>query len=119
MTTAGCRNNLETQTKNLSDRKESLCSASPTSHWRLWREDAADHHSPPSCVRGWVSQYLETSTFCEAELKEFVRELVAVNDLEDAAIHRDLVADVEVLHRVVQVVQRRRLQDAVTSDQRP
>ena len=67
-----------------------------------------------------VSRDLETGTLWEAELAlEVLRELVTVNDLEDAAIHRDLVAHVEVLHCVVQVVQRRWLQHAVTSDQRP
>ena len=54
----------------------------------------------------------------EAELTlEVLREFVAVDDLEGTSIHRDFVANVKVLDRVVLVVQWRRLQDAMTSNE--
>ena len=65
-----------------------------------------------------VSRDLGSGPFREAELAlEVLRELIAVDDLEGPSVHRDLVADVKVLDRVVSVVQWRRLLHAMASNE--
>ena len=65
-----------------------------------------------------VSGDLGSGPLGEAELTlEVLREFVAVDDLEGTSIHRDLVTNVEVLDRVVSVVQWRRLLHAMTANE--
>ena len=74
------------------------------------------HPLPVLHVR--VSGDLGSGPLGEAELAlEVLREFVAVDDLEGPSIHRDLIADVKVLDRIVSVVQWCRLLYAMTSNE--